>query len=212
MQRRVVITGLGVVAPNGIGKENFWNACISGRSGVRSVTRFDASPLPTRIAGEVADFDPEAFGISPQEARSIDRNTQFALAAANLALEDSSLPNELSAAKRDQMGVYIGSAMASIAAGEELYAGTRRKLSELGDQFGRNALPRERFVETAYWNPAVVTGKDGKTRVTFRAPMALSEYRFSARGVTGADTLVGQTSEKVAETIQDGRTQAFGGA
>ena len=54
--------------------------------------------------------------------------------------------------------------------------------------------PRERFVETAYWNPSVVTGKDGKARVTFRAPMALSEYRFSARGVTGSDTLVGQTS------------------
>ncbi|GAC1343090.1 MAG: beta-ketoacyl-ACP synthase II [Ktedonobacteraceae bacterium] len=121
MQRRVVITGLGVIAPNGIGKENFWNACISGRSGVRSVTRFDASPLPTRIAGEVADFEPEAFGITPQEARSIDRNTQFALAAANLALEDASLPKELSAAERDQMGVYIGSAMASITAGEQLW-------------------------------------------------------------------------------------------
>ncbi|HWE39007.1 MAG TPA: alpha-2-macroglobulin family protein, partial [Isosphaeraceae bacterium] len=49
-------------------------------------------------------------------------------------------------------------------------------------------------METVYWNPSVVTGKDGKARVTFRAPMALSEYRFSARGVTGSDTLVGQTS------------------
>src|SRR5271167_2070012 len=121
MYRRVVITGLGVLAPNGIGKEGFWSACIAGRSGVRSVTRFDASSLPTRIAGEVADFEPEAFGITPQEARSIDRNTQFALAAANLALEDASLPKELSDAERDQMGVYIGSAMASITAGEHLW-------------------------------------------------------------------------------------------
>ena len=54
--------------------------------------------------------------------------------------------------------------------------------------------PRERFVETAYWNPRVVTGKDGKARVTFKAPSALSEYRITARGVTGADTLVGQTT------------------
>ena len=62
----------------------------------------------------------------------------------------------------------------------------------------RPAAPRERFVETAYWNPAVVTGKDGKARVTFQAPMALSEYRFTARGVTGADTLVGQTTADLA--------------
>ena len=59
------------------------------------------------------------------------------------------------------------------------------------------ATPRERFVETAYWNPSVVTGKDGKARVTFKAPTALSEYRFTARGVTGADTLVGQTTAEL---------------
>ncbi len=53
---------------------------------------------------------------------------------------------------------------------------------------------RERFVESAYWNPAVVTGKDGKARVTFKAPPALSEYRITARGVTGSDTLAGQTT------------------
>ena len=58
----------------------------------------------------------------------------------------------------------------------------------------QRAAPRERFVETAYWNPSVVTGKDGKARVTFRAPTALSEYRITARGVTGSDTLVGQAT------------------
>ncbi len=121
MQRRVVITGLGVVAPNGIGKEDFWSACISGRSGIRHVTHFDASPLPTRIAGEVANFEPEALGITRELALYTDRNTQFALAAANLALQDAGLSNELSEAVRDQMGVYIGSAMASITAGEELW-------------------------------------------------------------------------------------------
>src|SRR5205807_5726327 len=94
MQRRVVITGLGVVAPNGIGKEDFWRACISGRSGIRPVTHFDASPLPTRIAGEVANFEPEALGITREEALYTDRNTQFSLAAANLALQDAGLSNE----------------------------------------------------------------------------------------------------------------------
>ena len=53
--------------------------------------------------------------------------------------------------------------------------------------------PREKYVETAYWNPAVVTDKDGKARITFKAPNALSEYRITARGVTGSDTLAGQT-------------------
>jgi 3-oxoacyl-(acyl-carrier-protein) synthase len=120
MQLRVVITGLGVVAPNGIGKEDFWKACISGRSGVRHVTRFDAGLLPTRIAGEVADFDPAACGITPEEVLSTDRNTQFALAAANLALEDAGLL-PVGEAARDAMGVYMGAAMASITAGEQLW-------------------------------------------------------------------------------------------
>src|SRR6266849_1572800 len=62
--RRVVITGLGVVAANGIGKKDFWQACISGHSGIRRITRFDASPLSTQIAGEVVNFDPAALGIT----------------------------------------------------------------------------------------------------------------------------------------------------
>ena len=121
MQRRVVITGLGVVAPNGIGKEDFWNACISGRSGVRHVTPFDASSLPTRIAGEVADFDPAAFGITPEEVLCTDRNTQFALAAANLALQDAGLGAVMSEVECNTMGVYMGSAMASITAAEQFW-------------------------------------------------------------------------------------------
>src|SRR5689334_21355719 len=95
-QRRIVITGLGVVAPNGIGKENFWQACISGRSGVRHITLFDASSLPTRIAGEVVGFDPISSGLSQEEIEIFDRGTQFAVAAANLAYSDSGLPGELS--------------------------------------------------------------------------------------------------------------------
>ena len=91
-QRRVVITGLGVVAPNGIGKEDFWQACISGRSGVRRITLFDANFLPTQIAGEVVGFDPASLGLTKEEAEVFDRGTQFAVAAANLAYYDSELP------------------------------------------------------------------------------------------------------------------------
>src|SRR5260370_7154382 len=89
LQRRVVITGLGVVAPNGIGKEDFWSACISGRSGIRRITRFDASPLPTRIAGEVSDFEPEAFGISQKQSLHTDRSTQLTLAPPSLPIQNA---------------------------------------------------------------------------------------------------------------------------
>jgi len=119
--RRVVITGLGVLACNGIGKENFWNACIAGRSGVRRITRFDASSLPSQIAGEIADFSPADLGLTDIECRITDRNTQLALAAANLALQDAELLDNLNEAERDQIGVYMGAAMASSEEGEKLW-------------------------------------------------------------------------------------------
>jgi 3-oxoacyl-[acyl-carrier-protein] synthase II len=58
LKNRVVITGMGVVSPVGIGKEAFWESLISGKNGIVPITRFDASELPTRIAGEIRDFDP----------------------------------------------------------------------------------------------------------------------------------------------------------
>lgn len=117
-QRRVVITGLGVVAPNGIGKESFWKACLAGQSGVRRITRFDASSLPARIAGEVVDFDPAQFGLTDLEITRLGRDSQFALAAANMALQDAELT--LNPEERDRTGVYMGTAMACVAEGERL--------------------------------------------------------------------------------------------
>lgn len=111
--RRVVITGLGVLAPNGIGKQAFWEACIAGRSGIRRITQFDASVLPTRIAGEIPDFNPATFDLTPEEQFHLDRNTQFAIAAAHLALQDANLAGVLTEEERNRMGVYMGSAMAS---------------------------------------------------------------------------------------------------
>ncbi|HEX9133220.1 MAG TPA: beta-ketoacyl-[acyl-carrier-protein] synthase family protein [Ktedonobacteraceae bacterium] len=119
--RRVVITGLGIVAPNGIGKEDFWQACISGRSGVRRITRFDASFLPTQIAGEIPAFDPASLGLTREESDILDRGTQLAVAAANLAFHDSSLPGTLSESERNSMGVHMGTAMASGDEGERLW-------------------------------------------------------------------------------------------
>src|SRR5436309_658946 len=122
MERRVVITGLGVVAPNGVGKEDFWNACISGHSGIRHITRFDASSLTTRIAGEVTNFCPEALGLTEDECNSLDRGTHYAIAAANLALQDAGLIGVLSEEERDRTGVAMGSAMASVEGAEILWA------------------------------------------------------------------------------------------
>lgn len=116
--RRVVITGLGVIAPNGNGQEEFWQACVAGRSGVRQITRFDASFLPTRIAGEVRDFPASEFGLNETEIELLDRGTQFVLAAANLALRDSGLEDCID---RETCGVAIGTAMGPVEEGERLW-------------------------------------------------------------------------------------------
>src|SRR6266700_3294117 len=127
-QRRVVITGLGVVAPNGIGKDPFWQACIAGKSGIRRITRFDAQNLPVQIAGEVANFEPEQWGLTPEEIQHMNRGTQFATAAANQALQDAGLAETLSEAERARMGVYMGSAMSYVEEGEKLWV----KLTDAG--------------------------------------------------------------------------------
>jgi len=122
MRRRVVITGLGVVAPNGIGKEAFWDACISGRSGIRRITRFDASDLPVQIAGEVTNFCPEALGLSGDESNSLDKAAQYAIAAVNLAMQDAKLVNVLGEEERNRTGVAVGSAMACVDGANLLWA------------------------------------------------------------------------------------------
>ncbi len=119
--RRVVITGLGVIAPNGIGKAAFWEACLAGRSGIGPITQFDASALPVRIAGEVSDFDAEALGLTHEERCRLDRNTQFALASAHLAFADAGLTRGLSEKARARMGVYMGTAMASSEEAEKVW-------------------------------------------------------------------------------------------
>ena len=116
--RRVVITGLGVVAPNGIGKEEFWRACVDGRSGIKAITRFDASTLPSRVAGEVANFDPEQWDLTAEEIAHLDRSTLFALAASHMALLDAHFPASPSEAERERTGVLMGSAMACLEEGE----------------------------------------------------------------------------------------------
>ncbi|MDH5173847.1 MAG: beta-ketoacyl-[acyl-carrier-protein] synthase II [Elusimicrobiota bacterium] len=116
MKQRVVVTGLGVIAPNGIGKDNYWIAIKEGRSGISRVTKFDVSKYPTRIAGEVNEFDPEKY-MSKRKARFMSRCAQFALASAKMAIEDSGL--ELSREDRCRVGIALGTAIGGLQIAEE---------------------------------------------------------------------------------------------
>src|SRR5205807_1056867 len=90
-RNRVVITGMGILAPNGIGIKPFWESLLAARSGIGPITLFDASDLKSRIAGEVKGFDPTEH-IEPElKPRRMARHTQFAYAAAMMALRDAGL-------------------------------------------------------------------------------------------------------------------------
>lgn len=104
--RRVVITGIGVVSPVGNTREEFWKSLIEGKSGIGTITKFDASGYPVRIAGEVKDFDPGDI-LSPKERRRTDLFTQYALKATEEALSDAGIePDKI---ERDRVGVIVAS-------------------------------------------------------------------------------------------------------
>lgn len=112
--RRVAVTGLGVVAPNGVGKEDFWEACVQGRSGVGPITSFDASSFPIKIAGEVKDFDPSPF--IPDSMRKslkvMGRAARFGVGASGLALQDSGISMENEDPER--VGVVVGTGLVPV--------------------------------------------------------------------------------------------------
>ena len=110
-RRRVVVTGLGIVSPVGIGIATAWANIIAGKSGISRITRFDASALTTRIAGEVKGFD-VAQWLSPKEARRFDTFIHYGLAAAIDAIKDSGI--DLNQERREQFGVCIGSGIGGL--------------------------------------------------------------------------------------------------
>lgn len=145
--RRVVITGLGVVAPNGIGKHEFWKACVEGHSGVRPIRSFDASHYPVKVAAEVPDFDFARF-VPSEHKKSIkimSRPMRFGVAAAALAVEDSGL--EFDHENPDRVGVVMGAGVVPTDLGElapllyDSYDSTGRlKTDKLGQRSG-NLFP-----------------------------------------------------------------------
>jgi 3-oxoacyl-[acyl-carrier-protein] synthase II len=113
--RRIVVTGIGAVTPIGSGREGLWNGAIAGKSGVRSITRFDASVFNSQIAAEVTDFEPNDWFDHKRQKR-LDRYSMFALTSARMALDDSEI--RLEAEDRDRIGVCIGSALGGIGTAE----------------------------------------------------------------------------------------------
>ncbi|MCX7793661.1 MAG: beta-ketoacyl-ACP synthase II [Thermodesulfovibrionales bacterium] len=110
-KRRVVVTGLGLVTPLGIGVSETWEALIQGKSGVGKITLFDASSYPVQIAAEVKNFDPSNY-IEQKEIKKMDRFIHFAIAAAEMAMKDSGL--KITPENAQRVGVIIGSGMGGL--------------------------------------------------------------------------------------------------
>jgi len=150
--RRVVISGIGLVTPLGIGKDENWKALLEGRSGITKITKFDVSDYTTQIAGEVKNFNPHQY-LDRKEARKMDPFIQYAMVAAQLAVEDSGI--ELSNLEGDRCGVYIGSGIGGIGSIEE----THKTLLEKGP--GR--------VSPFFLVSAIINEASGQISIKYRA-------------------------------------------
>ncbi|MCI5837359.1 MAG: beta-ketoacyl-ACP synthase II [Veillonellaceae bacterium] len=117
MKKRVAVTGLGVVSPVGNGKEEFWQNLLAGVSGIGQITAFDTTGFDVTIAGEVKDFDPGMY-MDKKAARKMDRFTQFAVAAAGMAIQDAGL--DMAAEDADRIGAVVGSGIGGIGTIEDL--------------------------------------------------------------------------------------------
>jgi len=129
-RRRVVVTGLGIVSPVGVGVDAAWASILAGRSGIATITRFDASAFPSRIAGEVKDFDVRQY-LDAKEARRYDTFIHYGLVAAMEAVKDAGL--EGYAGDKERIGVCIGSGIGGLPMIEETarayFEGGPRKIS-----------------------------------------------------------------------------------
>src|SRR5260370_22664237 len=112
-ERRVVVTGLGIVCARGNDVDDFWNQLVAGKCGVDTIRSFDATPFATRVAAEVKDFDPAPAFPSAKEIRRTDRYSQFGVYAAWRAVRDSGL--DLNRINLDDAGVFIGSGIGGTA-------------------------------------------------------------------------------------------------
>ena len=149
-RQRIVITGVGVVAPNGIGKEEFWNNCLAGVSGIKPITLFDTSKYRCHYAGEISNFQPEKY-LGSKGLRNLDRTTLLALVAAKLAIEDAKL--DITDANRNDIGVVLGSTMGSV-----------HSISEFDMEGLREGL---RYVNPAHFPNTVINSPASQVAIRF---------------------------------------------
>lgn len=119
MKRRVVITGMGVVSSLGIGVDNFWNSIKEGKNGISAVSRIDVSNLNCKVAAELKEFDATQF-IDKKEAKRMDKYSQYAMAAAKMAVESSGL--DLEKIDKNKFGVVVGSGIGGIETFEDQHS------------------------------------------------------------------------------------------
>ncbi|RMH62934.1 MAG: beta-ketoacyl-[acyl-carrier-protein] synthase II [Zetaproteobacteria bacterium] len=193
MAERVVVTGIGLVTPLGTGTDVSWKNLLAGKSGIRRITRFDAeaTDMPCKIAGEVPDFEVEAF-INRKDARKMDTFIQFGVAAADIALEQSGL--EIGSHNASRVGVIIGSGIGGLTMIERTMRayelGGRRKISPF-------FIPQTIINMTSGW-VSMRTGAKGPNSATVTAcatgTHAIGDaYSIIARG--DADAMIAGGSE-----------------
>lgn len=121
MSSRIVISGIGAVSPNGLGRECYFEALRNGRSGIRTISQFDASSLPCRVAAEVERFEPERW-VKDKDMKHVSRVVPMAIAAADEALRDANLdPRSMDLEQRRTIGVMLGSGGGAIEFSERMY-------------------------------------------------------------------------------------------
>ncbi|MEU2287219.1 beta-ketoacyl-[acyl-carrier-protein] synthase family protein [Streptomyces sp. NPDC013178] len=188
MNRRVVITGIGVVAPGGTGVKEFWSLLSEGRTATRPISLFDASAFRSRIAAE-CDFDAEAHGFSPQETQRLDRAVQFALTAADEAIAGSGLDGALDPLRT---GVTLGSAVGCT-------TGLDREYAAVSESGARWEVDHTRAVPWLYdyFVPSSMAAEVA-VRVAAQGPVALV-----STGCTSGLDAVGHAVELIREGSAD---------
>ena len=165
MNRRVVITGIGVIAPGGCGTKAFWDLLTAGRTATRRITFFDPSPFRSQVAAEV-DFDPAAAGLTPREVRRLDRAAQFAVVTARECVRDGGL--DFGRIDPARLGVSVGSAVGATTSLEREYL----VLSDSG---------REWMVDPGYADPHLFD---------YMVPSSMAAEVAAATGAQGPATIV----------------------
>ena len=202
-ERRVVITGTGVISPLGLDAAAFWTALQAGRCGIRPYPGLEEWGLPVRVAGTVEDFDPAAFGLTAKETRRNDRFCLFAQAAAFQAMRESGLEAGSNIAP-ERLGVYLGTGIGGM---QTFIEQTKVLLEEGGDRISPLFIPKM-IANIAAGNIAIRYGAEGANLTTAAACASSTQSvgeAFRAIRYGFADAIIAGGTEAVLNPL------AFGG-